>query len=72
MLDIWDMLLDHAQPLDFSSIMGLILHSLVDLPISIFNPIFLLQKGEKHVFTFTQFFRGSPLSPYHFSFQNSG
>ena len=55
-----------------SRVMGLVLHSLVDLPIYIFNSIFSLQKGERHVFTFTPFFRGSPLSPYHFSLLSLG
>ena len=55
-----------------SPIMGSIFHSLVDLLIYIFNPIFSLQKGERHVFIFTPFLRGSPLSPYHFSLWSSG
>ena len=66
------MLIDYATFLHSSRDMGLVLHSLVDLPISIFNPIFSLQKGERHVFTFTQFLRGLPLSPYHFSLLSLG
>ena len=53
-------------------VMGSILHFLVDLPISIFNPIFSLQRGERRVFTFTLVLRGSPLSPYHFFFMELG
>ena len=40
-----------------SRVMGLVLHSLVDLPISIFNPIFSLQKGERLIFTFIYFLK---------------
>ena len=39
---------------------------LVDLPNFIFNTIFLLQEGERCVFTFAHFFRDPPWSPYHF------
>ena len=45
-----------------SPVMGSILHSLVDLPDSIFNPIF----------SFKPFLKGSPLSPYHFSLWSLG
>ena len=55
-----------------SRFMSLVLHSLVDLPIFIFNPIFSLQKGERYVFTFTPFLRGLPLSPNHFSLLSLG
>ena len=62
------MLIDYAHILHSSCVMGLVLNSLVNLPISIFNPIFSLQKGKRHVFTFTPFLRGLPLSLYHFFF----
>ena len=40
-----------------SLVMGSVLHSLVDLPISIFNPIFSLQKSERLIFTFIHFLK---------------
>ena len=42
-------------------IIRLILDSIFDLML-----IFSLQKGERHIFTFTLFLRESPWSPYHF------